>query len=230
MATSVGAVSTAPAAPNGSANKNARLLGKLAKLWTVHNVRSLEVRRKIGSLLNARLGNPTTRQRRGRSVLKQAAETLHVAPSELNRMRWFSHLSKDEKSCWGEVPNEDRTWTEFKKILPGLIGAVKGKRSGKHSSGERRNTTLVASLFRSVESVTAKLRAGNLTVDGTQRADLIQRLRELASAASDIVGIRFHVETEEDETGGHGLTQALADSGCENSLTASQRPMDVVMA
>ena len=98
MATSTAAVQTAQAAPHGSASKDAQLLGKLAKLWASHQSRDLEVRLETGSLLNARLGEPTTRQRRGRSVLKQAAETLHVAVSELNRMRWLSHFSKDEKS------------------------------------------------------------------------------------------------------------------------------------
>lgn len=87
MANSNVAVQTAPAASNGSATTDDQLLGKLAKLWESHRKRSLEVRQEIGQLLNDRLGPPTGRQRRGRSVLKQAAKTLQIAASELNRMR-----------------------------------------------------------------------------------------------------------------------------------------------
>ena len=58
MAISNAAVSTAQAT-KGSAKKDAQLLDKLAKLWTAHNTRSLAVRLETGSLLNARLGQPT---------------------------------------------------------------------------------------------------------------------------------------------------------------------------
>ena len=86
MVNPTAAVPTAPAAPNGSANKDARLLDKLAKLWAADNTRSIGVRQETGSLLNAHLGQPTKRQRHGRSVIKQAAERLQIAESELNRI------------------------------------------------------------------------------------------------------------------------------------------------
>ena len=118
MVTSVVAVQTALAADTGSAEDNdAQLIGKLAKLWANYNKRGLQVRQETGSLLNASIGQPTERQGRGRSVLKQAADELHTSPSELNRMRWFAYFSMDEKSCWGET---------VRLMYPGrlLVGAV----------------------------------------------------------------------------------------------------------
>ena len=129
MADSKATVPTTQAAKKGSAeNIEAQLIGRIAKLWADYDKRSLPVRKKTGSLLNARLGEPTKRQGRDRSVVDKVAEELHIAVSEINRMRWYAHFSKDEKYCWGDTPLDDRTWTRFKKRLPGLIAARKGSK------------------------------------------------------------------------------------------------------
>ena len=226
MAISHAAVSTAQAAEQ-SANDDAQLLGKLAKLWANHNTRSLQVRLETGSLLNARLGQPTERQRRGRSVLKQAAETLHTAESELNRMRWFAYFSKDEESCWGETPQGSRSWTQFKERLPGLIAGLKGNEKRQRSSGDKKKAAVVDGLLRLISSATSTLRADDFTVDGAKKEDLIGRLQAFASAISDRIGVRFLVETEE-ESGSHGLIETLAAPGCETGLALSPCSMDTV--
>jgi hypothetical protein len=224
MATSDAAVSTAPAAQKGSAITDARLLDKLAKLWAAHKKRSLEVRMEIGDLLNDRLGQPTGRQRRGRSVLKQASRTMQIAASELNRMRWFAHFGKDEQSCWGDTDPTSRSWTKFKAILPGLLATLKGNGKRQRSSGEIKSTAVVDSVLRSLSSATSKLRASNFTVDGAKKEELIGRLREFVLAVSNTCGVRFLVETE--ENGSDGLTQTIAAPVYETGLALSQCPMD----
>lgn len=205
------------------ADRDAQLLDKLARLWAAHNKRSLEIRLETGRLLNARLGDPTQRQLRGRSLLKQAAETLQMAASELNRMRWYGHFSKDEKSCWGDIPHGRRSWTKFKEILPSLIAAVKGDEKRQRLSGDRKSTVGADGLLRLLSSATSKLGTANFTVDGRKKEELIGRLREFADAVSNACGVRFHVETEDDATG-RGLNKA--ESGCPSSLCPSQGPVD----
>jgi hypothetical protein len=228
MAISDAAVPTAQATTNGSAeNDDAQLIGKLAKLWAKYNTRSLEVRLETGSLLNARLGPPTGRQPRGQSVLKQAAERLNTAESELNRMRWFAHFSKDEESCWGEIPLGSRSWTQFKQRLPRLIAALKGNEKRQRSSGDKKQTAVVDGLLRLISSATSKIRAEDFTVDGANREALVGKLQAFASAISERFGVRFLVETEE-KPDTHGLTKTLAVPGCETGIALSLCPMDTV--
>jgi len=225
MAESKAAVQTAQAAKGSAKMNDVRLLGKLVKLWTIHNTRSLEVRLETGSLLNARLGQPTERQPRNQSVLKQAADTLRIAASELYRMRWFEYFSKDEESCWGEIPLASRSWTKFKERLPILIAALKGNEKPQSSSGDKKKTAVVDGLLRLIDSATSKSRTENFTVDGAKREELIKGLQELVSAVSNVVGVRFRLlETEENGSG--GLTQTIAAPVYETGLTLSQCPLD----
>jgi hypothetical protein len=171
----------APAA-KGSAKEDNQLLRKLTELWVAYSKRSLAVRREMGSLLNVRLGLPTERQSRGRGVLKQASKMLEIAVSELNRMRWFAHLSKDDESCWGETPQGSRTWSQFKKLLPTLIAAAKGNERRQRSSGEKK-TAVIDGILRLIRSATSNARTGNFTVDGAKkREELVEGLRDLVSA------------------------------------------------
>ena len=188
----VNSVFAAQAAPEGSANMDAQLLDKLVELWTSHRAQGLKVRLETGSLLNDHLGDPAvTRQCRGQSVMKQAATMLHISVPELYRIRWFSYFDKTDKSFWGDVPDVNRTWTKFKELLPGLKLALNGNEKQQPSS-ERRNTAMTVGLFKSMESMTAKLRTVNLTADETQKAKLVQKMQELVSAFADATGIRFH--------------------------------------
>ena len=83
MAESKAAVQTAQAAKGSARKVTSSCLARSPSSGPALNKRSLSVRLETGSLLNARLGQPTLRQPRGPSVLKQAAETLHTAESEL---------------------------------------------------------------------------------------------------------------------------------------------------
>jgi hypothetical protein len=183
----------------GSVVKDNQLLDKLVKLWQCHNERSLQVRLKTGSLLNARLGAPTERQFRGQRVLAQAAERLEIAQSELNRMRWFAHFSKDGGSFWGDEEPGSRTWTKFKEILPGLKAARNGGKGQQSSSGKKTRSAVVNGIFKSLDSATSKLRTDNFKVDGAKREELIAKLRGFVSAVSDSTGIRLRLAETADE-------------------------------
>ncbi len=187
------------AARNGSVKEDAELLGELAKLWADHNARSLDVRMETGRLLNDCLGEPTDRQPRGQSVLEQAAKALRIAVSELNRMRWFAYFSKDEKSCWGELSEGSRCWTQFKQRLPSLIAVVKGTKRPKRRSSDEQRTVSADGILKLMKSATSKLRTDNFIVEGAKKDALIEGLREFASAVSDRVGVRCYVETIADE-------------------------------
>lgn len=187
------------AAKEGSAvSDDNQLLDNLVDLWKSHNERSLRVRMETGRLLNARLGSPTERQPRGQRVLRQAADKLHTAQSELSRMRWFAYFSKDGESFWGEEDPDKRTWNSFKKILPGLNAARKGSEKRLRFSGDKTRSAVVNGLFRSLDSATSKLRADNFTVDETKRELLIEKLRGFVSAVSDSTGICLRLETEDE--------------------------------
>jgi hypothetical protein len=221
MATSKVSLKNDQAASKVSAETDTQLLDKLAKLWVADNTRSLELRLQTGRLLNDRLGQPIKRQPRGPSVMKDAAETLCIAQSELNRMRWFEYFSKDEASCWSDVPPGRHSWTKFKERLPALIASLKGKEKRSSFSGDRRSTVLVDGLLRSISSVTTKFRTDSLTVVGTKREELIVGLRDLASAVFNVTGVRFQVvETEEGTTGNQSLIEASVNAGCETSRLA----------
>ena len=195
MATSPVAVQTAPATKE-SAKNDTRLFDKLVKLWASHNERSLQVRQETGSLLNDRLGPPTKRQGRGRRVLAQAAQSLQIAESELNRMRWFAYLSKDEQSCWGNTPSDKRSWTQFKERLPSLIAAAKGSAGPRGSASDKKKVVATTGIFKLMDSASYQLRADARKVEGAEKEELIAKLRDLISAVSESTGIGLQLKED----------------------------------
>jgi hypothetical protein len=216
MADSNLAVKAAPAGQEPVNDNDAQLLGEIAKLWTIHRKRGFDTRKDIGSLLNASLGDPEKPLPRGRSVLKRAAQKLRISASELNRMRWFAYFSGDEKFLWGDTSMGDRTWTLFKVRLPELIARHTGKELRKRSSGDVKPMAVLDGLLKTFSTATSKLNASNFTVDGPKREELIVRLQEFALMASNLCGVRFHVETELNNR------HTTATSSCESSPTEQQ--------
>jgi len=100
-----------PSPPIGSAH----LLDQLAELWASHRRVGLEARIRTGKLLNEHLGDPTTRQKRGMGVLKQAADRLKIAVSELSRMRHFAHRFESLDNFAQQ--HGSKTWTDVKALL-----------------------------------------------------------------------------------------------------------------
>ena len=109
-------------------------------------------------------------------------------------MRWFAYFSEDEESCWGEIPLESHL-DQVQGPIARLIAALKGNEKHQSSSGDKKKTAVVVGLL-GRSSATSKIPAGNFTVDGAKREELIGGLRELVSAVSNVVGVRFRlVET-----------------------------------
>jgi hypothetical protein len=150
-----------------------------------------------------------------------ASKRLHIHQSELNRMRWFAHLSKGKKSFWGDIPPSDRSWTRFKTILPRLIAAVKGGPKPNARMGNTRSSSVINGVLRSIRSAASKLRSEGSSVNEAKKNELIRDLRDFASAVANRVGIRFRLEVE-DETGGQGSVRALAEFDPENGPNSSQ--------
>lgn len=204
-----------PAAHGSAENGDAQLLRDLAKLWATYRRHTLEVRRETGVRLNKRLGSPTKPQAQGRAVLKKVAKTLAIAESDLNRMRWYAYFSEDEKSCWGETPSGDRTWTLFRARLPGLIAAIKGNGVLRSSSGEKKRA-VSDGLLRWIRSTATKLRADNFIVDGAKKEELVEGLRDLLSAIQTRLA-SISPTQDEDVTGSYGPIESIAESGCESN-------------
>jgi hypothetical protein len=91
-------------ADQGLSAEDLSLLDRLVKLWKSNAERNLRTHHQMGTELNGRLGPPTERQPHGQQVLEKCREELGIAPSDLNRMRWFSHLF--------------RTFSDFRKQHP----------------------------------------------------------------------------------------------------------------
>lgn len=134
---------------SATAEEDQQLVRQLAKLWQSFCRRGMEVRHKIGTQLNKRLGPPTVRQAHGEAVLKKAAEEMGVSECELSRMRWLAHLFPDLKKLSGDHP-KCGNWTQFKELLPGL-------KSGKHATNDQVQKTRFRRLIRSFKAVPEKI-------------------------------------------------------------------------
>src|SRR5579859_140168 len=71
-----------------------RELRQIAGHWGSHDKADLALRHRTGTLLNRFHGDPTQRQARGESVMKEAAKVLRKTEAELSQLRWFAFRFK----------------------------------------------------------------------------------------------------------------------------------------
>jgi len=164
-----------------------RFLDRLVELWASHRKCALEVRHQTGQLLNERFGDPTKRQKRGLGLLKQAAERLRIAVSELSRMRSFAHqfVSPDDV-----VQQHDRTtWSDVKALLPKL----KTQKLSSATKAKQRRTNAKRSNPRCCEGLKALTQRLVQVVPNAltekQRQAFLARLRTLADTIRTRLGI-----------------------------------------
>jgi len=174
-----------------STAKDRKLVDRLVGLWRSNAERDLGTRQQTGRLLNERLGSPDKRQAHARRVLKMVAVELQIAESDLNRMRWFSHLV-DATALRQDHPEID-SWTRFKEALTNL--------KAEYGYGVRKpaatpSRTAFGGFAKSLASLAAKLKGVSNTPDDAERAKLVVRLRELAEAASSRLMINVVVAVE----------------------------------
>jgi hypothetical protein len=168
-----------------------KLLGRLVKLWKSQAEHDHGTRYETGRLLNERLGPPNERQPQGRRVLKQAAERLGIAESDLNRMRWYAHLlvSHDLRQSHPEIDS----WTKFKEALPSLKVEF-GYEARKPAANPSRPALGVVA--KSLANLTAKLNGLDLQPGDAEWEKFVEGLRGLAEAASRRLKIRVVVAVE----------------------------------
>jgi len=170
------------------AAKDHKLVDQLVNLWRSDAERNLDTRHRTGKLLNQRLGSPTERQPQGQRVLKTAAERLGIAESDLNRMRWYTHLV-DVAGLRKQHPEID-TWTRFKEELTNLK-AEYGFGARKPAANPSRPA--FGGFARSLKNLTSKLSELDSQPDDAERARIVDALRALAEVASSRLTIIIEV-------------------------------------
>lgn len=189
------------------ASEDSLLIGRLADLWAAHEARDLGLRWETGSLINRRLGPPTKRSPYGKRLLKQAADRLQIAESDISRMRWFAYAFKSVSDFQAKNPGIGNSWTKVKELLPSLIAAARGKEGkssvalngngDKPSGGERQDTAAVAGVLRSLHTATERLRKNGFRLSEAKKAQLREMIQKLVEAVSDRLSIRLVIEPVE---------------------------------
>jgi len=175
-----------------------RRLGQLAEKWQAHRGAELEIRHETGKLLNDHFGPPTAKQTRGQGVLKEAAERLQVAESELSRMRRFAFHFESLKDLEEKHP-EATTWTAVKGLLPRLKpqGAQRknGSANGAASPAKRKQARPVqfGRVKQSLANLSSKLRMAREALSEDEKKELLAQFKELAEAISDCLHIPVSV-------------------------------------
>jgi hypothetical protein len=169
--------------------RDRKQLARLGKLWKSDAERGLKTRHLMGKVLNEQVGPPAKRKAHGRRVLELYGAELGIAPSDLNRMGWFSHLFPAFSDFRTQHPEID-SWTRFKTALPSLRPAKGGKA---RQPVENPSNPALGGVARSFANLTSKLNGLDIRPVGAERQKLVDALRELAGAASRRLKIRVEV-------------------------------------
>jgi hypothetical protein len=161
-------------------------LKQLGERWGSHRKADLGLRHQTGMVLNQRLGPPTERQRHRKKVLKQAAKHLGIAESELSRMRWFAHLFKNLKDLQRRYPKVT-SWTEVRGLL---VSLKPNKRRERQAPETRDKPASLKKVCRLGDQLCAELRQVQFALADTERSQIEQLFKELASAVPRRAGIR----------------------------------------
>jgi len=172
----------------GLSDKDRKQLVRLGKLWKSDAERGLKTRHQMGKVLNERVGSPAKRKAHGRRVLELYGAELGIAPSDLNRMGWFSHLFPEFSDLRKRHPEID-SWTRFKTELPNLKPAKGGKARQPALNPSR---LALRGVVKSCTNLASKLNGLDLQLGKAEREGFLDAFRELAEA----VHRRFRVRVE----------------------------------
>jgi hypothetical protein len=157
------------------------LIKQLSAIWRGHQKNGIEVRHRIGKLLNKKLGPTSKRQKYARSVVKSVARELGVNETNVCRFRRFAEQYPVYADFCDKHPDVT-SWTEVRNLIT---------ESRKSVSGGRKSCALV----RSLRSAVATLRSPEPLASA--RAEEINRLlRELFDAARCRDEIRLQEHNE----------------------------------
>jgi len=200
-------------------------LAPLCERWRNRQKQDLELRYDTGKALNDRLGTPEKRQGRGEGVLKKVAEQLHVAVSELSRMRSFACHCQSLEDFQRQHP-EATTWTAVKKLLPKATAhaepAAQPTDSTQQASKPRKpKAPKHDALTRSLAELSSKLRKVDPDLKESRKKELTEAIQELVEAAPSCLKIRLSVgEVAEKTTPSTGEAEETPPSIAPNPQAA----------
>lgn len=155
------------------------LVKQLSSIWRKHQKKGIEVRYRIGELLNKKLGSE--RQQYAKSVVKRVANELGINETNVCRFRRFAEKFATYEEFCDRHPDVT-SWT-------GVRDLITEKR--KSVSGGRRDFALV----RSLQSAVASLKSPK-PLDSSKVEEISRLLQELFDAASRCGEIRLPEHNE----------------------------------
>jgi hypothetical protein len=173
----------------GLSAQDRKQLDRLGKLWKSDAERGLKTRHMMGRVLNEQVGPPAKRKAHGMRVLELYGEELGIAPSDLNRMGWFSGLFPSYSDFRKQHPEID-SWTRFKAELPNLKPA-KGGRARKPVANP--SNPALRGVVRSCTNLASKLNRPGFRLGNAESKEFLDAFRRVAEAVSRRLRIRVEV-------------------------------------
>jgi predicted DNA-binding protein len=167
-------------------------LGQLAEKWQSHHRVGLELRHQTGKLLNNRFGDPNNHQKHGEQVLKEASERLHIAQSELSRMRRFAHHFQSFEDFQKGNPGVT-LWSEVKELLPKLKQKGQSPDSAVNSPKRTKEPSKLKGMKQSLANFSTHLQQVKSDLTKEEREDLLEAFQDLVKAVSDCLKVQVSV-------------------------------------
>jgi hypothetical protein len=164
-------------------------LGRLARRWKALDEDDLALRHETGVALNRFFGGPTTRQARGKGVMKEAAAQLGKTEAELSQLRRFASVFSSVDALRAQHP-EAANWTRVRQLLSELPrGGGKGRVSTRKAVAARLRKVIQP--LRRVTSAFAGL--GN-EISAKEKARLVQVLQKFVAAVPDCLRVKLVID------------------------------------
>jgi hypothetical protein len=180
--------------PQTNSSSDDRLLSELVELWTSRNEKDLEIRWRMGAMLNGHpeIGPPTKRKAYGKEIMIQAAERLSLDEGELSRLRWFAHHFQSVEDLNSKHP-EVKSWRAV-KVLLATLSPKKGKSTARKTAAKNVTSRLCRTVTSSLKSATDTLRRLGSPPDGKNAEKLLEKLQEFVEAANSCLQVRLTFE------------------------------------
>lgn len=91
-------------------------LMQLAAIWKPFQRQGLEVRFKMGKLLNEKLGPPEARQQHGMGTISRISSELKLDKSDISRLRRFAVMA-DSIDEFCKEHSQVNSWTDVRNLL-----------------------------------------------------------------------------------------------------------------
>jgi len=166
-------------------------LSLLVKRWRDVHVEDVELRLATGKLLNKHLGNPNTRQTRGKGVLEEVCKRLQISVSDASRFRKFAHLFRSADDLKKRFPDVvSWTWTRVRDLLPKLDSNGELKSDAQAKPDNQEEIPTFDGFLQSLSDLSLDVAEVESQPDDDEVKDLIAASEDLAAAISD----RFNVQ------------------------------------